>query len=269
MVEDVADIPLRATGFINVTVLDNNEAPVIQNPGQTFTIPEMSPPGTVIATMTATDPDVGDTQSWSIAPQNPAALGSLAFPFQINAATGVITVRGAINNGLDFEQIPSYAVLVTVRDCCQRGGQGPGQLNDTQLFTIQLEDVNEAPSAWPGQVTVPESVSTGVVILTINASDPDTPSSPFGTLRYDIMAGDPDFMFNISTSGGLYFSQRPDFEDVTSYVLSVRVRDTGSPALEASTTVIVNITNVNDVVITSVWSDPPEHSTLGGQTVVF
>jgi autotransporter-associated beta strand protein len=83
-----------------------NTAPVITS-NQSFSVNENVSLATVVGTVVATDADANSTLSgWTI------VSGNTGSAFAINAATGQITVAGAIN----YEETPSYSLGVTVSD---------------------------------------------------------------------------------------------------------------------------------------------------------
>lgn len=78
--------PLSSQTTILVTVLDDNDnTPVFSQPVYTVSLPENSPPGTALLTVTASDSDIG---------LNALVIYSLAPPslghFGINETTGTI-----------------------------------------------------------------------------------------------------------------------------------------------------------------------------------
>jgi len=72
----------QATVIVNLT--DVNEVPVIAN--QTFSIAENSANGTSVGTVVASDPDAGQTLTYSI------LSGNTSGAFALNASTGVFDV---------------------------------------------------------------------------------------------------------------------------------------------------------------------------------
>ena len=83
-------------------------------------------PGTVVGTVTATDPDIGDTFAYSL-------LDDASGRFTIDSATGELTVSD--NAQLDFETQASHSVTVEVTD--------NAGATYSESFTIDLIDVNE------------------------------------------------------------------------------------------------------------------------------
>ncbi|MCA9061831.1 MAG: cadherin-like domain-containing protein, partial [Planctomycetaceae bacterium] len=110
-----------ATTQFQLTV--NNVAPVID--AAEFEIEENSANGTVVGTLTATDPG-NDSLSWQI------TGGSGAAAFTVNSVTGIITV--ADEHLLDFESTPVLSLDVLVTD-----GDG-----GTATATVTIRLINQA-----------------------------------------------------------------------------------------------------------------------------
>lgn len=117
---------LFSTQTVTINITDVNETPVL-NPGGPFTVTENAANGTLVGTMTASDPD-GTALTYSI------TAGDTRGVFAINNA-GQITV--ARTNYLDYELASTYTITVRVSD---------GTLTANRNVTINLANVNEAPS---------------------------------------------------------------------------------------------------------------------------
>ena len=109
-----------------------NQAPVATD--AFAQLPEHSAVGTNVVQVTANDPDVGQTLSWQI------ISGNTGGAFQINAATGQITVANPF--AVDFETTPVFQLTVQVTD-----SDAEDPLSDTAVVTISLTDIVEAPPA--------------------------------------------------------------------------------------------------------------------------
>ena len=127
-VTDSGTPALSAMASVRVNVNDVNEAPTFAATGP-FAVDENSPAETAVGTVTATDPDAGDTLSYAIAGGDPAGA------FAIDAATGAITVANAV--ALNFEVTSSFTLTVTVTDS--------GLLSAATIVTVRLRDINDAP----------------------------------------------------------------------------------------------------------------------------
>ncbi len=238
----ILDLELTPSFALTVTVTDNgipvgsssatitinltnvNEAPTIAT--QTFSVAENSANSSAVGTVLANDVDAGDTKTFAITSGN----GSGAFA--IDGSTGAITV--ANGSLLDYESLASYALTVSVTDA--------GLLSASNTVTINLTDVNEAPTIAPQTFTVAENAANGTAVGTVIAGDVDAGD----TKTFAITGGNAAGAFAISPSGAITVANGSllNFEATPSYSLTVSVTDGGS--LSASTTVTINLTNVNE-----------------------
>ena len=210
---------LSDTAVIDVTVTNVNEAPTAAD--ASGSVVENASMGTAVATVSASDPDVGDTLSYEITGGNPGN----AFAIDQN---GNITVASVI----DFEAISSYTLTVEVAD--------QAVLYDYATVTITVTNVNEAPSVADGSGSVAENMAAGTAVVTVSASDPDTGD----TLSYTITAGNTGNVFAIDGNGNITTTTALNYETLNSYNLTVAVTDSGS--LSDTATVSVTVTNVNE-----------------------
>ncbi|MFC1983998.1 Ig-like domain-containing protein, partial [Chloroflexota bacterium] len=111
------------TATVNVNVIPVNDAPVAQYSSSSLN--ENSANGTVVGIVVATDPDLGDTLTYSITGGNSGGA------FGIDYNIGLITV--ADSSQLDYETTPSYDLTVQVEDS--------GGLTDAATITVNLLDV--------------------------------------------------------------------------------------------------------------------------------
>ena len=222
-----------ATDTIDVTVSAVNDAPT-NLALSANSVAENAANGTVIGTVTGTDPDAGDTKTYSF-------TDSAGGRFTINSSTGVITV--ADGSLLNYEAATSHPVTVRVTDS--------GGLTYDQSFTIQLTDVNEAaPTITSNGGGATASISLGeniAAVTTVTATDGDTRQ----TLTYSISGGADASKFTIdSNTGSLSFTNAPNFEAPTDsganniYDVTVRVSDNnGGTDMQA---IAVTVRNVNE-----------------------
>jgi VCBS repeat-containing protein len=127
-VTDNATPALSGSATITVNLNDVNETPVVQ--AATFTVDENAAASTAVGTVAFTDPDAGQTHTFSI------TAGNTDGAFAIDAATGAITVANPA--ALDFETTTTFALTVTVTD------NGTPVLSGTATITV---NVNDAPGA--------------------------------------------------------------------------------------------------------------------------
>ena len=228
---------------VTVNLTDVNEAPVFgegepDETGIMFTtreVAENSPAGTNVGSaIDVTDPDDGDTLSFSLS-------GTDATSFAIDAATGQITTKTGMT--YDYEAKSSYAIVVAVVD-------SKGKLNAIGV-TVSLTDVNEAPVFSEGDTAtreVAENSAAGVNVgAAVTATDPDSGN----TLTYTL-GGTDAASFAIGGSTGQIITKAGvtyDYETKQSFSLTVGVSD-GNGGTD-SIAVTVNITDVNEAPVFS------------------
>ncbi|PPR24311.1 MAG: Serralysin C, partial [Alphaproteobacteria bacterium MarineAlpha10_Bin2] len=198
-----------------------NQSPTVIDQG--FVVAENTALGTVVGTVSASDPDAGDVLSYAI------TAGNESGAFSIDAGTGQMTVEGA----LDFEELNSYTLTVQVTD--------GGLLSDSAAVSIDLTDVNEAPTLGDQGFAVAENVALGTVVGTVASSDPDAGDA----LSYAIASGSEGGAFAIDAGTGEITVQGAlDYEGQSSYALTVEVTDGG--LLSDSAVVSIDLTDINE-----------------------
>ena len=133
----------------------------------------------------------------------------------------------------DFETKNSYALCIRATDA--------GGLTKDKNFTINVKDINEAPTI---SGTPESTVNAGVAYsFTPTATDPDT-TAPNNTLTFEI-ENKPSWLNFDSSNGTL--SGTPSHSDVGTYNnIKLRAKDGGTPALSAELpefNIIVNSVN--------------------------
>ena len=226
----------------------SNNEPTFSSMAATRTLPENSGAGVNVVggTITATDGD-SDMLTYSL-----ASTGDHA-SFEINS-NGQIKTKTGVSHDFDFESAKkSYDVTVNVRDNKDSAGDTDSAMDDSIDVTINLTDVNEAPTIDSGSsaFSKDENTATSVVIQTYQASDEDTPGTP-QTLTWGLEGTDDgDFDINSST-GALTFKNVPNYEmpadgdGMNDYNVTVKVTDSGSPAKSDTLAVTVTVNNVNE-----------------------
>ncbi len=131
-VNDIAFDQIQVTGTAN-------NPPVIVN--QSRSIAENSANGTSVgAVIAASDPDAGQTLSYSL------VGGNTNNTFAINATTGQLTVANSA--ALNYEVTPTYALVVQVSDT------GTPPRSTTASVTITVTNVNELAATITSQTNV-------------------------------------------------------------------------------------------------------------------
>lgn len=218
------------TATLNITVNDVNESPSINN--DTFNVPEGAGNGDVVGNVDASDPE-GDSLTYTIT-NSPCDN-----VFTIDNS-GQITV--ADNSQLDHETTPSYSCTVEVKDTADNP--------DTATITINVTDVNEAPTINDQTFTLDENAPDGSNVNTVAASDPDADDAD--NLTFAIINQVPEAAFDINNSSGLIEvsnSSQLDFETNPTFTVTVRVTDSGGPGgatLSDEADITISLTDVNE-----------------------
>ncbi|NOT22470.1 MAG: DUF4347 domain-containing protein [Nitrospiraceae bacterium] len=222
-VTDAAGLTYNETFTINLTNV--NEAPT-DLALSANTIAENATNGTMVGTITGTDPDSGDTKSYSL-------TDTAGGRFAINSSTGQITV--ADGSLLNYEAAANHSVTVRVTDS--------GGLTYDETFTINLTNVNEAPTDLSLSAnSVAENASTGTVVGTVTGTDVDTGDTKTYSLT-DTAGG--RFAINSST-GQLTVADGSllNYEQAASHSVIVQVTDAAGLTYNEAFT--INLTNVNE-----------------------
>ncbi|WP_216644394.1 cadherin domain-containing protein, partial [Microcystis aeruginosa] len=222
-------------GIITNTDTDNetpgNQAPTDLALSAT-TVNENVPVNTVIGTFSTTDPDTGNSFTYSLI----AGTGDTD-----NTAFSIVGNQLQINNSPDFETKNSYSIRVKTTD--------QGGLSFEKTLTIAVNNVNETPGNQAptdlalSATTVDENVPVNTVIGTFSTTDPDTGNN----FTYSLIAGTGDTdnsAFSI-VGNQLQINNSPDFETKNSYSIRVKTTDQGGLSFEKTLTITVNDVNEN------------------------
>ncbi|XP_041039960.1 cadherin-20-like [Carcharodon carcharias] len=207
--------------IIKIQDINDNEPKFLDGP-YIASVPEMSPMGTSVIQLTASDAD--DPTYGNSARVVYSILQGQPY-FSVEARTGII--RTALSN-MDREVKDGYQVVVQAKDM---GGQ-MGGLSGTTTVNITLTDVNDNPPRFPQklyQMTVMESAVVGSAVGRILAKDADEGLN--AELSYSFIDGDGMNVFDIVTDNsnqvGIIILKEPlDFETKDSYTLTVEGTNT-------------------------------------------
>ncbi|KAL0966088.1 hypothetical protein UPYG_G00290730 [Umbra pygmaea] len=254
--------------IIKVQDINDNEPKFLEGP-YTASVPEMSPGGTFVMQVTATDAD--DPTYGNSARIVYSILHGQPY-FSVDSKTGVI--RTALPN-MDRETKELYQVLIQAKDM---GGQ-LGGLAGTTTINITLSDVNDNPPRFSKSIfhlRVPESSSVGSAVGKIRAHDLD--SGKNAEMEYSIVPGDEGHMFDIVTNehsqeGIIVLRKHLDYENKKSYIFKVEASNAHLDPrflhlgpFKDTATVKVNVLDVDEAPVftkTSYTIDVYEDTPLG------
>ncbi|MDJ0728888.1 MAG: hypothetical protein QNJ33_02740 [Crocosphaera sp.] len=187
-------------------------------------IDENSSNDTVIGNLNTTDPDAGDTHTYTLVDD---AEGRFAI-----SGNQLIVADGSL---LDFESNSSHNITVRTTD-----SEG---LTFDETFTIQVNDVNESATAIALDSTIiDENSANNTVIGNLSTTDADA-----GDTHTYTLVDDAEGRFALSgnqiivANGSLL-----DFESNSSHDITVRTTDSEGLAFDETFTITVNDLNDND-----------------------
>jgi hypothetical protein len=215
-VTDNGTPPMNDFELITINVSDTNLAPTLNAIGNK-TVAE----GTLLTfTATATDPNAGQTLTFSIDGTPPVGVG-------INPSTGVFTWTPNESQGPG-----SYPMTVRVTD------NGVPPLDDSETITILVTEVNVAPVlAAIGNKTVNENA---LLAFTATATDGDLPAQ---SLSFSLTLGSPAATgASINATTGAFSWTPTEAQGPNVYPITIAVSD-GS--LDDSELISVTVNEVN------------------------
>lgn len=203
--------------------------PRFPRPAYSVTIPENTPVGKTIITLTvepSSYPGLDITYAIS-----PSSIG-----FDIDSKTGVITV----SKSPDYEKMQDkkyYSLFVRTSF-------------ESARLVINIEDVNDNTPEFEHKTysrTVAEDVASSASILEVKANDKD--SGRNGQVTYSLKnPGGINSAFEVDSYSGQIFlrNSRLDRETSSRYELIVTAEDDGTPKRSSDTRVIITVSDVND-----------------------
>uniref|UniRef100_A0A3B4V792 Photoreceptor cadherin n=1 Tax=Seriola dumerili TaxID=41447 RepID=A0A3B4V792_SERDU len=228
------DTPERfsATADIVINLLDTNDnIPKFTSDYYIARVPENSPGGSSVATVTANDPDSGP---WGEVKYT--IYGSGSDLFAIHPSSGVISTQPWTS--LDAEVRSKYNFYVKAED-------SEGKYSLAEVFVTVL-DMNDHSPEFDDKL-LEKTMIIGIPVR-VEAVDDDA-ESPNNVIQYSIMTADPDNAFDINADTGEiklkpYIKSMEIVQNITKqkdckWSLVVQARDRGSPSF--STTAVVNI----------------------------
>ncbi|NXG74555.1 CDHR3 protein, partial [Baryphthengus martii] len=222
---------LNSTRTVNINIINiNDERPYFTTKQRIYRIREEQSPGTVVANITAKDPDDEDSPSrlfYSIQSSNRY--------FSINPLTGVLQVTGRIDrDALPLRLHPNISLIVRVED-----SPTSGHTSETEI-TVIIDDINDNPpecnpSTFRKEAN--ENTTPGTFLLGLRNYCKDIDVDPSNN-RFNFTGlsgfGSNNFALESTVSGRLVMTESIDLENpantgVEVYSLAVRVQDIAWP----------------------------------------
>ncbi|XP_021121952.1 protocadherin beta-17 [Heterocephalus glaber] len=226
--------PSTGTSQVLILVLDiNDNDPEFGQGLYKVQVPENSPVGSHVITVSASDLDTGTHGELSYSFFQPSS--QVMQTFEIHTTTGEIRLKKL----LDFEEIEYYHMEVEASD--------GGGLSGKCTVALEVVDVNDnAPELTLSLLIsdIPEN-SPETVVAIFGISDPD--SGDNGKMICSIQDHLPFFLkptvenfYTLVTEGAL------DRESRAEYSITITVTDLGTPRLKTQHNITVQVSDVND-----------------------
>ncbi|KAL0619827.1 Cadherin-related family member 3 [Plecturocebus cupreus] len=224
---------LRASTAIQVNIMNlNDEAPRFTSLTRVYTILEELSPGTIVANVTAEDPDEEGLPSHLL-----YSITTVSKYFTINQVTGAIQVAQRIDRDAgELRQNPAISLEVLVKD-----RPYGGQENRIQI-TFIVEDINDNPATcqrFTFSIMVPERTANGTLLLDLNNfcfdDDSEAPNNRFNfTMPSGVGSGgrflqDPAGSGKIVLIGDLDYESPSNLAAGNKYMVIIQVQDVGAP----------------------------------------
>lgn len=213
-----------ADQVLTFSILDENEAPTELSLSNSR-ISESSSPRSLVATLSATDPDTSDTHVFSL----PSSGGPDNHLFYIQRNQLRTKTR------LDYEKQSIYQIRIRATD--QAG------LSLERDITITLEDANEPPQGVRlSSRTIPENSVLGSVVGVLQAQDPDLDDR----FAYELVPGFGSYdNGNFAIENNQLLTTTPlDYESQNTYTIRVRATDRDGLSIEQE--IELEVTDVNE-----------------------
>ncbi|XP_051945588.1 cadherin-related family member 1 isoform X2 [Xyrauchen texanus] len=236
------DTPERfsATADIIIHLLDTNDnAPKFTSDFYIARIPENSPGGSNVVSVTATDPDSG---IWGVVKYS--IYGSGADLFLIQPDSGIIYTQPWAS--LDAEVKSKYNFYVKAEDT-------EGKYSLAEVF-VTILDLNDHPPSF-NENSLEKTMVIGAPVK-IEATDEDA-EEPNNVIEYSIMKADPDNVFDIDADTGEiklkpYIKSMDIVQNITNqkdctWSVVVQAKDRGSPSFSTTTVVKIDITEATQL----------------------
>ncbi|XP_037833165.1 protocadherin alpha-C2-like isoform X2 [Kryptolebias marmoratus] len=234
-------VPVRSgTANIIVRVQDTNDNPPrFDKPVYIINMTENTPIGTLVTKLNATDLDEG-LNSEIVYSFTLYTSEKTQDVFALNSNTGEVTVKGTI----DYEDMRIYEMHIEARD------KGAHPLLGQCKMVVHVTDMNDNyPEITVQSVknTVAENIPVGSVIALVGIDDRDSGGN--GEVSLSLQDTMP-FILNKSSDKPTHYelivSEPLDREKVPEYVITLMVKDAGTPPLSDNETITVHLLDVND-----------------------
>ncbi|XP_072573590.1 protocadherin gamma-C5-like isoform X30 [Paramormyrops kingsleyae] len=238
---DAGSPSLTTKKIIPVNILDiNDNPPSFTDLSYNVYLTENNAPGSILGTISASDPDLGDNAkiSYSILDSKAGDMSVSSYVY-INAENGSIYSM----QSFDYEKVKVFQVQVQAKD------QGSPSLNSTTTVHVFILDQNDNspiviyPSAGMGSVSnqnIPRSAKAGHLVTKVTAVDADSGHNAW--ISYKLVEATDASLFSMNLYTGEVRTKRTiSDQDDSSHRLLIEIKDNGEPIQSTTVTVGVSL----------------------------
>ncbi|XP_019518279.1 PREDICTED: protocadherin gamma-A11 isoform X4 [Hipposideros armiger] len=245
---------------VEVEIMDiNDNAPSFREEDVEIKVSEHAAPGSRFPLPNARDPDVGmnSLQRYQLNPNR-------YFSLQVGGRTdGAKNPELVLEGSLDREKEAAHFLLLTALD-----GGDPIRQGTVPIRVVVLDVNDHTPKFTQSvyRVSVPENLTSGTRVLTVNATDPDEGVNGEVVYSFRNMESKASEIFQLDPRTGEVLIQGPlDFEKYRFYEMELQGQDGGG--LSTTAKMLITVVDVNDntpeITITSSTNSVLENSPPG------
>ncbi len=187
-------------------------------------IPENSGVGSLVGTLMTSDPDSGQSFTYSLSDNAGGRFRIISNRLEVALSNNSCLTRGGDSCLLNYEQSKIQTIMVRSQD------NGLPPLSFEKEFTINLTDVNDRPRDLSlSSNRVPENATRGYLIGQLSATDEDAGQK----LSFQLIDDD-NGSFALNKDAFITKAKDTDYENKKVHKISVQVSDNGSPVLMVS-----------------------------------
>ncbi|XP_046903094.1 protocadherin gamma-C5-like [Hypomesus transpacificus] len=234
---DAGTPSLSSEKTIRVRILDvNDNSPVFSQPSYTIYVKENLTPGSILCSVSASDPDTGENAkiSYSILSTKVQDVSTSSY-FYVNSDNGSIYSM----HSFDYEKLKVFQIQVQAKD------HGSPSLSSNVTVHVFILDQNDNapsviyPSAVMGSVShqkMPRFAKAGHLVTKVTAVDADSGHNAWVSYRLAEATDASLFSVNLYT-GEVRTKRAVSEQDDSSQRLLIEIKDNGEPAQSATVTV--------------------------------
>ncbi|XP_046907586.1 protocadherin gamma-C4-like [Hypomesus transpacificus] len=241
MASDAGSPPLTAVKEIIIDISDVNDfPPVFSQRSYTVYVKENYPPGKILCSVSATDPDLGDNAKISY-----SILDSKVQDVSVSSYVYMNSDNGSIYSmhSFDYERLKVFQIQVQAKD---HGSPSLSSNATVHVFILDQNDNAPAviyPSAALGSLShqkMPRSAKAGHLVTKVTAVDADSGHNAW--ISYKLAEATDASLFSVNIYTGEVRTKRAVSEqDDSSQRLLIEIKDDGEPVQSTTVTVAILI----------------------------